>query len=513
MQGYVAVQDGTFAESRKCFRELEDWMTSDEAAGLQHAELEDQLDVRGRELLRRLFQDRLDLTAAREERRHDVTGEDGVVRTRAEKGRARPLVTRFGQVSVSRIAYRSPGRSNVHPLDAALNLPEEKHSHGLRKLTAIEAARGSVDAAGAAITRATGVRIGKRQLEEMVRRAAAHVEAFYLSRVIKPASDGHPLVLTFDGKGIVMLPEALRPATAKAAAAAEGKLATRLSPGEKHGRKRMAELACVYDAVPVPRAPEDIISTPAQKRRKKKAQAAKAEGKGKPREPQARGKWLTASVTDDIPAVIAAAFGEADRRDPGHQREWVILIDGNNTQIEAVTAEAGSRGITVTIVIDFIHVLGYLWKAAWSFYDKGEPASEEWVADQARKILHGKAPQVAAGIRRRATTYGYSPAERAGAGECARYLDNKKDHLDYARALKKGWPIATGIIEGACRHIVKDRMDITGARWGLEGAEAILRLRALIASGDFDAYWHYHLRREHERIHHAKYRETYILAA
>jgi len=489
-------------------------MASEEAAGLQHAELEDQLDVRGRELLRRLFQDRLDLTAAREERRNDVRGEDGVVRTRAEKGRARPLVTRFGQVSVSRIAYRSPGRSNVHPLDAALNLPGEKHSHGLRKLTAIEAARGSIDAAGAAITRATGVRVGKRQLEEMVRRAAAHVEAFYVSRVIKPAPDGHPLVLTFDGKGIVMLPEALRPATAKAAAAAEGKLATRLSPGEKHGRKRMAELACVYDAVPVPRAPGDIISTPAQKRRKKKkAQAGTAKGKGKPREPQARGKWLTASVTDGIPAVIAAAFGEAERRDAGHQREWVILIDGNNTQIEAVTAEAASRGITVTIVIDFIHVLEYLWNAAWSFYDKGEPAAEEWVADQARTILAGNARQVAAGIRRRATTYGYSPAERAGADECARYLDNKKDHLDYATALKKGWPIATGIIEGACRHIVKDRMDITGARWGLEGAEAVLRLRALIASGDFGAYWRYHLRREHQRIHHAKYRETYMLAA
>jgi hypothetical protein len=519
MQGYVAVQDRAFAESRKCFGELEDWMASEDAAGLQHGELEDQLDVRGRELLRRLFQDRLDLTAAREERRHDVTGADGVVRTRAEKGRARPLVTRFGEVSVSRIAYRSPGRSNVHPLDAALNLPEEKHSHGLRKLAAIEAARGSVGAAGAAVTRATGVTIGKRQLEELTRRAAAHVEAFYLSRVIEPAPDGHPLVLTFDGKGIVMLPEALRPATAKAAAAAEGKLLTRLSPGEKHGRKRMAELACVYDAVPVPRTPEDIISTPAQKREKKKkaqagkAQAGKAQGKGKPREPQARGKWLTAPVTDDIPAVVAAAFAEAERRDPGHQREWAVLIDGNNAQIEAVTAGAASRGIIVTIVIDFIHVLEYLWKAAWSFYDKGAAASEEWVADQARKILHGKARQVAAGIRRRATTYAYSPAERAGADECARYLDNKKDYLDYATALEKGWPIATGIIEGACRHIVKDRMDITGARWGLEGAEAILRLRALIASGDFDDYWRYHLRSEHERIHHARYRETCILAA
>jgi hypothetical protein len=513
MQGYVPGPDEAFAESRKCFGEIEDWLGSEEAAGLQHADLEEQLDVRGRGLLRQLFQDRLDLTAAREERRHDVTGEDGVVRTRAERGRSRPLVTRFGQVRVSRIAYRAPGRSNVHPADAALNLPEEKHSHGLRKLAAIESARGSHESARDAIARATGVRIGKRQVEELARRCAAHVEAFYLQRVIASAPDGWPLVLTFDGKGIVMLPDALRPATAKAAASAENKLATRLSPGEKNGRKRMAELAGVYDAAPVPRTPEDIISTPAQKRRKKKAHATAAKKKGKPREPQARGKWLTASVTDDIPAVITAAFHEAERRDPRHQREWVVLIDGNNTQIEAVAAEAASRGVTVTIVIDLIHVLEYLWKAAWSFFDKGEPAAEEWVADQARKILRGKSAQVVAGIRRRATTYGYTGPERAGADECARYLDNKKDYLDYATALAKGWPIATGIIEGACRHIVKDRMDITGARWGLEGAEAILKLRALIATGDFEGYWRFHLRREHERIHHAKYRETYVLAA
>ena len=356
MQGYVPGPDGAFAQSRECYAELEEWLASEDASGLQHGELEEQLDVRGRELLRRLYQDRLDLTAAREVRRHDVTGQDGIPRTRAEKGRTRPLVTKFGQVVVSRIAYRVPGRPNVHPLDAELNLPEEKHSHGLRKLAAIESARGSIEAAGAAVTRATGVRIGKRQLEELARRCAAHVEAFYMFRVISPVPDSWPLVLTFDGKGIVMLPGALRPATAKAAAAAAGKLATRLSPGEKNGRKRMAELACVYDAAPVPRTPDDIISTPAQKRKKKKAQAGKVKARGKPREPQARGKWLTASVTDDIPAVIAAAFDEAERRDPQHKRDWPVLIDGNNTQIEAVTAEAGRRGITVTIVIDFIHV-------------------------------------------------------------------------------------------------------------------------------------------------------------
>ena len=142
MQGYVPAQDEAFAESRKYFRELEEWAASEEAAGLQHADLEEQLDVRGRELMRQLFQDRLNATAAAEERRHDVTGDDGVVRTRAERGRERPLMTKFGQVTVSRIAYRSPGRPNVHPADAALNLPEEKYSHGLRKLAAIEAARG-----------------------------------------------------------------------------------------------------------------------------------------------------------------------------------------------------------------------------------------------------------------------------------------------------------------------------------------------------------------------------------
>lgn len=133
--------------------------------------------MRGRELLRQLFQDRLD-ASAREKRRHDVAGEDGVIRTHAEKGRTLPLTTRFGQVTMSRIAYRSPGRHNVYLLDAALNLPEEKHPHGLRKLTAVEAARGSMAGVQATVTRAPGVTIGKRQLEDIARRAAAHVEAF-----------------------------------------------------------------------------------------------------------------------------------------------------------------------------------------------------------------------------------------------------------------------------------------------------------------------------------------------
>jgi hypothetical protein len=449
-----------------------------------------------------MFQGQMDLRALRERRRDDVTGVDGLARTRVEKGHSRPLATVFGQVTVTRMAYRAPGVPNVHPLDAELNLPQEKQSHGLRKLAAIESARGSFGDGTAAITRATGVRAGKRQVEELARRAAADVDAFYAGHRPGPAPDDHVLALTGDGKGIVMRPDALRPATAKAAAAGGNKLATRLSPGEKYGRKRMAELACVYDAAPAPRTPQDIITPPGGRDK-----AATAAG------PRAAGKWLTASVTDDIPAVIATAFDEAERRDPAHRRTWIALVDGNNTQIDAIEAEAARRGISITVICDFIHVLEYAWKAAWSFFDKGDPDAEAWVAAQATKILQGNAAQAAAGIRRRATTFGYSPAEREGADSCADYLTAKKPYLDYATALAEGWPIATGVIEGACRYLVKDRMDITGARWGLDGAEAILKLRALISNGDFDQYWRFHLRKEHERIHHARYRESYALAA
>lgn len=120
---------------------------------------------------------------------------------------------------------------------------------------------------------------------------------------------------------------------------------------------------------------------------------------------------------------------------------------------------------------------------------------------------------MAAGIRRRATRFGYSPSERTGADHAATYLTRKKPYLDYQTALANGWPIATGVIEGACRHLVKDRMDITGARWRLHGAEAVLTLRALSSNGDFDTYWRYHLDQEHHRVHHARYRDSYQPAA
>lgn len=290
-----------------------------------------------------------------------------------------------------------------------------------------------------------------------------------------------------------MRPDALRAPTRARAACSTTKLKTRLSKGEKRNRKRIAEVGAVYDAAPVARTPADVMPASDDER------AAAQEG------PRAKCKWLTASVVSDAATVVAEIFDEADRRDPAREREWVALVDGNNHQIQRIRAEAAARGKTVAIVCDFVHVLEYIWKAAWTFHDEADPAAEQWVRHHARGVLDGKATRVAGAIRRQATKAAMAPKQREGADICARYLTNKAPYLDYPTALKAGWPIATGVIEGACRHLVKDRMDITGARWGLHGAEAILKLRALRANDDFDEYWTYHLAQERRRVHQSHY--------
>jgi hypothetical protein len=260
----------------------------------------------------------------------------------------------------------------------------------------------------------------------------------------------------------------------------------------------MAEVGAVYDTTPVPRGSADIL--PGNDTQRRDATPG----------PTARNKWLVASVVDDAATVVAAIFDEADRRDPDHHRTWVALVDGNNHQIQRIGAEAEARAITVAVVIDFVHVLEYLWKAAWSFHPEGDPAAEAWVRRHAQTILAGGATRVAGALRRAATTTSLEPSERANADTCATYLTNKRAYLDYPTALTQGWPIATGIIEGACRHLVKDRMDLTGARWGLHGAETILKLRALHSNGDFSAYWTYHLAQEQQRIHQSRYADSAI---
>jgi hypothetical protein len=469
---------------------------------------EEELRTDGRELIRALLQAVVDAASAAEQRRPEgVTGPDGVRRTRVEDGHARNVATVFGAIALSRKAYRTPGASNVHPLDEVLDLPAGLYSPGLARLCVQESVRGSFTGSSAAIEYATGVRIGTRQIIEVARAAAVDATTFYTDRQVPAAGPGDALVITADGKGVPVRPEALRPGTAKQAAKQSAEAKTPAGGGAlgegKSNRKRMAELVCVHDLTPVPRTVEDIL--PALTSNDDPTSTGNG-GDPKPaKAPKAAGKWLTVSLTQDIPTVIAAGFDEATRRDPTHARDWVALVDGNTTQIDAITAQAAARDVQVTILIDYLHVAGYMWDAAKAFFctdtTAGMALARTWVHERNRMILQGDALNVAERIRARILSSKLTAAQRKSALDAATYLTNKAPHLDYPTALARGWPIATGVIEGACRHLVKDRMEITGARWGLDTAQAILTLRAITTTGDLDSYWTYHRQQEHRRTY------------
>jgi hypothetical protein len=409
----------------------------------------------------------------------------------------RHLETVVGTVGVPRKAYQAPGREDLHPMDAALNLPSEQFSHGVRQMVAKEIARASFDEVVELVRDYSGAQIAKRQVEELVIRAAYDFDAFYALRQVEVDAASDLLVISTDGKGIVVRRQDLREATRLAAEQSTHKLETRLTPGEKHNRKRMAQVAAVYTVAPWIRTAADVVHP----LRDKATEATR---------PAPRNKRVWASVEKHPRRVIREAFEDALRRDPDRQRRWVVLVDGEPKQLRAVKAEARRLGVEVTILLDVVHVLEYIWKAARALFGESCSEAEEWVGYRLFALLTGSSGgDIARTIRRceqqRASSLD-DAARKAIAKACGYIANRTRTRLmHYEEALRDGLPIATGIIEGACRYLVKDRMDRTGARWSLTGADAVLRLRALRASGDFDEYWAFHLAREHERNHAPRY--------
>jgi hypothetical protein len=435
-----------------------------------------------------------------------LLGTDGERRGCREKS-ATTVVTVLGPVTVRRVAYRSKtaGVADLHWRDAVLNLPPCGYSWRLQRLAEMACRSGSFQDGHEIVLAATGVSIGKRQLEQIMARAAGDAEAFAAGRPVPaapviagPDGAGRPAVLgmSADAKGVTMRPASLRTITARRAARRDKKGSKRLGSGEKPANKRMAETGAVFDSLPPdgePRTPQDIMLRPPGQ---------------PPRTPQAVNKWYTCGITAACAEVIALVFAEADRRDPGRDRDWLALVDGNAHQIECFASQAAARGKDITILIDFIHVIEYLWKAALAFTPPGHTAAtEKQVTTWGLDILAGNSRDVITDIQAKATANPPKPGgeHQRNIRKTTHYLQAKEPYLDYPTALANGWPIATGIIEGACRHLIGDRMGIAGARWSLPGAQAMLWMRAIAASGDLATYWNWHIAQEHQRNHLSKF--------
>jgi hypothetical protein len=492
------VLGSTFTQSRAHAAEVEGILAEVAMIRKPHSDVEDFLDAKGREWARLMYEEHLALRAELE-RRTQVVGADGTPRT-STRASERQLLTVLGRVPVPRLAYQAPGCEDMHPMDAALNLPREVFSHGVRRLVAKHVANVSFDDVAEMIRDYTKSTIGKRQVEELAVRAAQDFDAFYEQKAAARDPKDDLLVISTDGKGIAMRHEDLREATRHAAEKSPRKLETRLTPGEKRGRKRMAQVATVYSIAPFVRSAADIVH-PLRDREKVEA-----------KRPRPTDKRVWASVEKSGRTVIREAFDEALRRDPTRARRWVVLVDGEPRQLRSVKKEARRAGVDVTILVDVVHVLEYVWNAARALFGESNAKSESWVGDRLLALLQGRSGGDVANTMRwwAARTKKLTPEALKAIDTACDYLaDRTRTRLmHYQEALRDGLPIATGVIEGACRYLVKDRMDKTGARWSLTGAEAVLRLRAIRASGDFDAYWQFHLAQDQTRNHASRYEDA-----
>jgi hypothetical protein len=488
-----------YGDAIEDFAKTREYLSSSEARKMSESDLERELDQRGRALMKKLLQGHLDSRGPGEAAGR-VKDAEGLERSE-RRLHERQIETTFGTVKIQRVGYAAEGCESLHPLDAALNLPPERYSLEVRRRVAWAAASRSFEESLEDVGRDTGAQIPKRQAEELVFRAAEDFDAFYEARRERAGeaiAEGSVLVLTFDGKGVVMWREDLREATRKAAQRRRKRryqLFDRLSKGEKKQSKRMATVGAVYTVEPFVRTPEEFL------RSLLPPQPGPTTGKLKLVRPRPAAKRVWASLEKEPWEVIEEAVLEAERRDPNHSKSWVVVVDGHEHQLELVEEVTSLYDVKVTVVLDIIHVAEYVWKAAHAFHPAGSPELECWAWTRVRGILEGKASTVASTMRRAATIGGLSADKREPVDTCADYLLKYAPYLKYDRYLAAGYPIASGVIEGACRYLVRDRMERTGARWRLVGAEAVLKIRALKASGDFDEYWAFHEAREYERNH------------
>ena len=500
--------DDVFSPARDQFEAVVDRLRSNATANATYSKVEALLDEDGREGLRLLLQGYTDLRSLREEEHEEVVGVDGVARRQRRPGQDRQTTSLFGAVGVERVRYESgsTGVDSLAPLDAELNLPKERYSHGVAKRLSFDVTKGSFDGALEGLERTTGAHVPKRQAEQVVQRASQDFDAFYATReteaLEQEVSWTNLTAMGCDAKGLLVHHEDLREQTRKAAERrAETDEDTSAEEEGRKYRKRMANAAAVYSIDRQERTPEEVVEGMRPVR----------PVKDKKKAPKPRAKRVWASITKDSEQVVEETVQEALRRDPFQWSQWVATVDGDYKLIEAYERTRDKYQLrNLVIICDIIHVLTYLWAAAQVFHPRSRGKAEAWVLQHVLEVLRGRSSQVAAGMRRSATMRKLSNKKRKPVDDCARYLLNHKEYLRYNEYLADGYPISSGVIEGTIRHLVNDRMAITGARWRLASAEAVLRLRALCCSGDFDAYWEFHEQQEQQRNHAARYHKGVI---
>jgi hypothetical protein len=403
----------------------------------------------------------------------------------------------FGPLTIRRVVYGSREGQKIArvPLDARLGLPEGEFSYLLEDWSQRFCLRGAFAEARGSLAELLGLRPGVRSLEHMSRAVAEAVPAFNDSRPTPPsAEEGELLVFTADGKGV---PMRRRPTDGP-------RRHPRRKKGEKANKKQMAYVGAAYTIAPFLRTADQVLQE-------------LHEAEAPPARPKPCHKHVWAEMTRLVEgepcngrvALFAHLAAERQRRDPSEQKRTVCLFDGEPALWDEWLEWLGD---TVGI-LDLFHVLERLWDAAYCFHAEGSREAEGFVTARLRMLLEGKVRGVISGLRQMGTKHGLNGAKARALSVVASYLENNQDFMHYEEYLAAGYPIGSGVAEGACRHLVKDRLEQTGMRWTVAGAQAMLHLRATYLNGDWEAFYEYRIQEEQRRLYQSQEQEPQFAQA
>ena len=404
----------------------------------------------------------------------------------------RPYQSIFGSFEIPRAVYgtREGQKIEFVPLDQRLGLPESKFSYVLQdwdQSFAVESPYAEVDSK---LQKILGFSQSVDSLERMNRKMAESVVDYWDSLEPPPASEeGEWMVASADGKGVVMR----RTATT---AAIEGH---QKSKGPKPGAKKIALLGATYTVDRNVRTPEQVVD--ALFRKPHANDDNRSRDRPRPRHKRVRAS-LERSPEGTMDPATAEIFGwmalEVEQRNPDGKKPFLILMDGQESLWDAATTQLPKNAIPI---LDLLHVTPRLWQAAYFFHPKGGASTAQFVRDRVLRILRGETTSVITGLRRMATVSGLRGRKRKDLEKICKYFENNQHRMRYDQYLAAGYPIATGVIEGACRHLVKDRLERTGMHWVLEGAQAMLDLRSVHLADQWDEFTAFRIRKDLERLY------------
>ena len=427
----------------------------------------------------------------------EMTDSDGRVLKRLADMHQRQYLSVFGLFELERYVYgtREGQRIEEVPFDARLQLPEGKFSYLLQEWDQSLVVQSAYAETDRTIARILGFSQSVDSMERMNRDMSEPVGEFFATQSVPPpAKEGEVVVASADGKGVC-----IRGGTTETQ-----KDGSDSTEDRKPGGKKMAVVGSVYAVAPYERSGEEVLK--ALFRNRSKHPPPKPDRRPKPQNKQVRAS-LRRDEADTTALSMQDIFGwlgkEVQQRNPLGENDVVVLMDGQISLWDAAEhyIEGVVDGMKVVQILDLLHAASYVWSAAHLFHPKKSVAALNFARARIARILNGEVLGVVRGLRWQGTHAGLGKKKQKKLEVICSYLQNNAHRMRYDEYLAAGYPIASGVIEGACRYLVKDRMERTGMRWVLHGAQSMPALRSIYLSGHWDEFTRFRIEKERLRLY------------